>query len=116
MAVRSRAPGRAASFGTPLRTEILVLLRLLGTSYPRELARLLRRPLSVVQKALASLERDSLVAAQSLGRTRAFRLNPRYYAGRELAAYLSRIAEAEQEIFDLAASVRRRPRRTGKPL
>ena len=116
MAVTPRAPGRAASFGTPLRTEILVLLRLLGTSYPRELARLLDRPLSVVQKALVSLEQDTLVAAQSIGRTRVYRLNPSYYASRELAAYLSRIAEVEKEIFDFAAKVRRRPRRTGKRL
>jgi hypothetical protein len=107
---------RSAPFGTDLRTRLLLLLRLLGSSYPRELSRLLGKSVSVVQKALAGLERDTLVAAQTVGRTRAFRLNPRYFAMKELDAYLAKLTLADQDLFKQAASLRRRPRLSGKPL
>ncbi len=107
---------RSTPFGTDVRTRVLLLLRILGSSYPRELSRLLSRSVSVVQKALRGLERDTLVAAQAVGRTRAFRLNPRYFALKELDAYLARLADADPELFRRAASLRRRPRMTGKPL
>jgi len=107
---------RAAPFGTDLRTRTLILLRLLGSSYPRELSRLLGKSVSVVQKALAGLERDTLVAAQTMGRTRVFRLNPRYFALKELDAYLARLSTADPDLFKQAASLRRRPRLSGKPL
>ena len=107
---------RGAPFGSDTRTRVLVLLARLQSSYARELARLLDRPLSVVQKALASLERDGLVAAQTLGRIRLFRLNPAYFARPELERLLVRLADADPDVDRLAASVRRRPRRAGKPL
>lgn len=107
---------RSAPFGSETRTRALLLLWLLGSSYARELARLLNRPLSVVQKALAALERDGLVAAQTLGRTRLYRINPRYFARTELEAFLSRLTDADPDLSATAATVRRRPRMTGKPL
>ena len=106
---------RPAPFGSVTRTRTLVLLQLLGSSYARELARLLGVSVSVVQKALASLERDDLVAAQSVGRTRVYRLNPRSFARRELELYLRRLVEAFPDL-DAAAGFRRRPRKSGKPL
>ena len=108
--------GRSAPFGTDLRTRILILLRLLGSSYPRELSRLLGRSVSVIQKALIGLERDTLVAAQTVGRTRTYRLNPRYFALKELQTYLARLNSADPDLFKRAASLRRRPRAAGKPL
>ena len=107
---------RATPFGSGTRTRALVLLALLGSSYARELARLLAQPVSVVQKALVSLERDARVAAHTLGRLRLYRVNPRYFARTELEAYLDRLADADPELKQLAASIRRRPRLTGKPL
>jgi hypothetical protein len=107
---------QSAPFGGSTRTRALILLRLLGTSYARELSRLMAQPVSVVQKALVGLERDTLIAAQTVGRTRLFRLNPRYFALPELDAYLRRLAEASPDLADRSASLRRRPRRTGKPL
>jgi sugar-specific transcriptional regulator TrmB len=89
---------------------------LLGESYPRELARLLGVPLYSVQKALASLERDGIVAAQRRGRTRLFRLEPRYFAYRELQQYLDRLAGQEPELDRLIRKLRRRPHATGKRL
>jgi sugar-specific transcriptional regulator TrmB len=94
----------------------LLALQLLGESYARELARLLDLGLSSVQKALRSLERDGLVAGRAAGRTRLYRLNPRALARRELERYLERLLEPEAGLRGRAAGLRRRPRRTAKPL
>ena len=91
-------------------------LQLLEESYPRELARLLRVPVSGALSALKGLERDGLVSARALGRTRVFRFEPRYFAVREMRAYLARLAEADPSLSRRAEQLRRRPRRTGKPL
>jgi len=112
MAVKSTS----SPFGGQTRTRILLALRLLGDSYPRELSRLLEMPLSGVQKALRSLELDGLVAGRSVGRTRLYQLNPRYFAADALAAYLARLAEPEGGLRERTATLRRRPRRAGKAL
>jgi len=106
----------SSPFGSQSRTRVLLALGLLEESYARELSRLLEVPLSNVQKALRSLELDGLVAARAVGRTRAFRLNPRYFARDPLRTYLSRLAEPERGLHDRIEALRRRPRRTGKPL
>lgn len=103
-------------FGSNARTRVLLALQVVGESYARELARLLGLSLSGVQKALVSLERDGLVVARAVGRTRLFRLNPRAFARRELERYLERLLEPEDELRARVAAIRRRPRRTGKPL
>ena len=107
---------QSSPFGSRTRTRALLALSLLGESYARELARLLRSPLSGVQAALRGLERDGLVAARVVGRTRALRLEPRYAARAELAAYLARLAAMDADLSARTASLRRRPRRSGKPL
>jgi DNA-binding MarR family transcriptional regulator len=107
---------KTSPFGTNARTSVLLALRLLDESYPRELARLLDLPLSGVQRAVRSLEADGLIAARSAGRTRLFRLDPRYFARAELAALLARLSEGERELKQRVEALRRRPRRTGKPL
>jgi DNA-binding transcriptional ArsR family regulator len=108
--------GRSSPFGGKTRTRCLLALRALGESFPSELARLLTAPLNGVQQALIGLEADGLVAARSRGRTRLYVLDLRYFALKELQAYLDRLLEAEPELMDAAARIRRRPRRTGKPL
>lgn len=111
MGVASSSP-----FGSQARSRVLVALRLLGDSYPRELSRLLEMPLSGVQKALHGLEIDSLVAGRAVGRMRLYQLNPRYFAADALFAYLSRLSAPEERLRDRTAALRRRPRRSGKPL
>lgn len=107
--------GHSSPFGGQTRTRVLIALGLLGESHLRELARLLETSLSGVQQAIRSLEVDGLVAGRSLGRTRAFRIDPRYFAYRELIAYVLRIAEGERGLRGRVEALRRRPRRTGKP-
>src|SRR5258708_36572359 len=106
----------SSPFGSATRTRALLALSLLTDSYARELARVLELPLSAVQRALEGLERDGLVAARTVGRTRLFRLDPRYFAQAELQRYLRRLSEPESELRRRVADLRRRPRRTGKPL
>lgn len=106
----------SSPFGSPTRTRALLALQLLKESYARELARLLDLHLSGVQKALQSLERDGLVAARAIGRTRLYRLSPRAPARREMERYLDKLLESEGELRSRVLQLRRRPRRTGKPL
>src|SRR5512135_59394 len=106
----------SSPFGSQTRTRLLLALELLGQSYARELARLLGAPLSVVQKGLASLERDGLVAGRFFGRTRLFEINPRYFAAVQLRDLVARLTAADPELKARAAELRRRPRRTGKRL
>lgn len=103
-------------FGGRTRTRVLVALNLLDSSFPRELSRLLGTPVSAVSRALNGLERDALVAGRLTGRTRVFTLSPAYFAKRELSAYLARLADADPELVLRVESLRRRPRRSGKPL
>ena len=107
---------RSSPFGGQARTLVLLALSLLNESFPRELARLLGVPLNGVQQALRGLEIDGLVAARLAGRTRLYRLNPRYFARQELEDYLKRLAGAETELVERTAQLRKRPRRAGKPL
>jgi DNA-binding transcriptional regulator YhcF (GntR family) len=95
---------------------VLLALSLLGTSYQRELARLLDTAPSVIQKGLSGLEQDGLVAGRLMGRTRTYCLNPRYFARQELEALLARLAEADSDLQSRTAGLRRRPRRAGKRL
>lgn len=106
----------SSPFGGKTRTRVLLALRLLEESYPRELARILEAPLNGVQQALKGLERDGLVAAKTAGRTRLYRIDPRYFAYEELRRYLLRLTEPQDRLRRSVESLRRRPRRTGKPL
>ncbi len=107
---------RTSPFGGQARTLVLLALSLLEESFPRELARLLEVPLNGIQQALRGLEVDGLVAARAAGRTRLYRLNPRYFAREELGDYLKRLVSAETDLVKRTARLRRRPRRAGKPL
>ena len=107
---------RSSPFGSLTRTRILLALALLPESHPRELARILGGALSGVQLAVRSLEKDGLIAGRSVGRTRVFRLDPRYFAARDLLSYLRTLAAAEPQIRERVAALRQRPRVTGKPL
>lgn len=106
----------SSPFGGQSRTAVLLALRLLEESFPRELSRVLERPLNGVQMALRGLDRDGLVAGRLVGRTRLFRLNPRYFARDELQRYLLKLADADPALRQRVEQLRRRPRRSGKPL
>lgn len=106
---------RSSPFGGKTRTLVLVALSVLEESFPREMARVLEVPLNGIQQAIRGLEADGIVSGRTAGRTRLFRLNPRYFALKELQAYLLRLAEPETRLARSIAALRRRPGRTGKP-
>ncbi|MBC8328506.1 MAG: MarR family transcriptional regulator [Planctomycetes bacterium] len=107
---------RSKALGSRRRTQVLLLLALLGDSYVAELARLLGvRPFTITG-IVDGLEHEGLIGSRLMGRQRLFRLEPRYFAARELKALLLKLAEGEPELMDQLASLRRRPRRRGKPL
>ena len=99
---------QSSPFGGQTRTRTLMALRLLESSYPRELSRILSVPVSAVSRALAGLERDALVAGRAVGRTRIFTLSPTYFARQELSAYLSRLSDADADLRERTAQLRRR--------
>jgi DNA-binding transcriptional ArsR family regulator len=94
---------------------VLLALGLVEESLPRELVHILAVSLNGVQQALRGLEKDGLVAGRLAGRTRLYRLNPRYFARKELNDYLRRLAEPEAELMRRIEGLRKRPRRAGKP-
>jgi hypothetical protein len=103
-------------FGSPRRTELLILLALLEESYPREIARLLGAPLLSVQKIVDAFEREGLLATRLVGNQRRVTLNPRFYGVKPLKELLLALAEGSPELQTIAGSIRRRPRRRGKKL
>lgn len=111
-----RVISSSSPFGSLARTKVLLALGLITESYARELARVLKLNLSSIQKALVSLERDGIVAAREAGRTRLYRFSPRAPARAELARYIERLVESDAVLQLRVAELRKRPRRTGKPL
>jgi hypothetical protein len=103
-------------FGSRRRTEVLILVALLGESYPTELARLLEAPLYSIQTIVEALDREGILATRLSGNSRRVALDPRYYAFKDLRSLLTRLAEAEPGLRAAAARRRSRPRRAGKPL
>ena len=107
--------GETKLFGSRLRTSVLVLLALLKESYPSELAKMLGVRVFAVQKVVDALDVEGVIAGRLVGRTRLLCLNPRYIAADELQALLWKLGEHELALQELAATKRKRPRRSGKP-
>lgn len=101
-------------FGSPRRTQVLVLLALLGESFPGEICRLLDAKKAAVLYILDRLETEGVVASRPLGRTRRMELDPRFFAAKELRALLLKLAQADDRLQAAAARRRSRPRRKGK--
>lgn len=102
-------------FGSRTRTRVLLALEARGQSYPRELARLLASPVSVVQKAVRSLERDGLVTGRMFGRTRLLELDPAYLALRPLRALLASLLQTDRHLKARAVGGRRASLRVTSP-
>ena len=68
------------------------------------------------RKRCAAWKTTGSSPAERRGRTRLFRLAPRYFAYDELKSYLERLTDAEDDLRRRVGELRRRPRRTGKRL
>lgn len=105
----------SALLGNRNRTAVLVAIRLLGETWPSELAALLQLRLFSVQKILEAYEREGVLVSRTMGRTRQVSLNPRYVAQAELDALLWKLGQHDVGLQAMLAARRRRPRRAGKP-
>jgi len=103
-------------FGSPARTRVLALIALLEQTYPREIARVGDIPLVSVQRIVANLERDGVVATRVIGANRMVSLNPRFYGAADLRSLLLKYAKRDPELESRVARLRRRPRQAGNDL
>lgn len=103
--------------GSTNAERVLLFLVARDEGYATGVAKYFGTDLYGIQKQLEKLEAGGVLASHTVGRTRLYRLNPRYPFLNELRALmekaLSFYPEAEQERLRV---VRRRPRRKGKPL
>ena len=102
--------------GNRTAERVLLYLANYGEGYAREIAATHGSSVSVVLKQLARLENGGILASRTLGRTRLYGLNPRWYFYRELKALLEKaLAALPAEEVRRHYRARRRPRRGGKP-
>jgi DNA-binding transcriptional ArsR family regulator len=103
-------------FGSNTRSRVLMYLALAEESYPTEVATALGAAKLTIQRILRDLEELGVIASRLRGRVRLVSLDRSWFAAAELQALLKRTASADEGIVAAAASVRRRPRRSGKSL
>ena len=106
-----------AIVGSEGAERVLLFLAARGEGYASEIASFYDMDVSTVQNQLKRMEREGLLVNNLAGRTRVYRFNPRYAFLTEVEALLSRALEmAPANLREALTVVRRRPRRTGKPI
>lgn len=108
-----------ALFGNESIERVLFYLLRNETCYALQLKKQFQCTLSAMQQALLRLEKGGILVSTLVGKTRVFQFNPRYPFLSELRFFLQRAYETLPEEIKkkyYETSVRRRPRRTGKPL
>ena len=106
-------------FGTPIIEKVLFFLMVNEKCYPSQLKSSFQLPLYSFQRALARLEKGNVIVSYREGKTLLYEFNPRYPFLAELKVFLQKAYEAlPQEMRDkyYEPSLRKRPRRQGKPL
>lgn len=85
--------------------------------YAKEIADFYKSSLDPIQKQLDRLELAGVFVSRKIGRTRVFSFNPRYAFLEELEALLTKAKTFyPPEELERLIMVRKRPRRSGKPL
>ena len=104
-------------FNSKNAERVLIFICAREQGYAREIARFYEVDPDSIQKQLMKFENGGVLASKLEGRTKIYRFNPRYLFLEELKAMLSKaISFYPQEEKNRIGYVRRRPRRTGKPL
>jgi predicted transcriptional regulator len=104
-------------FNSRIKEQVLIYLRIRKEGYARQIAKYYTVSLSSVQKQLDKLEFGNILVSKSFGRTRVYYYNPRYPFLKELFALIDKAFQflplkQQQEL----KSIRKRPRRKGKPI
>jgi hypothetical protein len=106
-------------FGNESIERVLFYLLKNKTCYALQLKKQFQSTLSPMQQALLRLERGGVLVSTLVGKTRVFQFNPRYLFLEDLLSFLQSAYETlpdeiKKKYYE--TSVRKRPRRTGKPL
>lgn len=106
-------------FGNPVIEKILFYLCQNQKCYPSQLKKIFETPLYSFQRALSRLEKGGIIVCHKEGNTSVYQFNPRYPFLNELKNFLKKAYEflpedVQQGYYE--PSVRKRPRRQGKPL
>ena len=106
-----------AIVGSEGAERVLLFLAARGEGYASEIASFYDMDVSTVQNQLKRMEREGLLVNKLSGRTRVYKFNPRYAFLVEVEALLAKALDmAPASLRESLTVVRRRPRRTGKPL
>lgn len=106
-------------FGNPVIEKILFYILINEKGYASQMKKIFNIPLYSIQIALARLETGGIIVAQQEGKTRIYQFNPRYPLLKELKIFLTKAYSFLPEDYKskyYEVPVRKRPRRTGKPL
>lgn len=104
-------------FGSDSAVKTLLFVENYEEGYCSEISKTYKMPASMIQKQLDKFEAGGILVARTVGRTRVYQFNPRFYFLKELKALLRKAIESlpkeqQKEFF----RNRKRPRRKGKPL
>ena len=106
-----------ALLGSINRERVLIFLHSRSQGYAREIARFFTTNLNQIQKQLERLEQGGIVYNKLVGKTRLYSINPRYPFLKELEALLDKaLTFYPNEEVERLITIRKRPRRKGKPL
>ncbi len=107
-----------AIFGNKSAESVLLFIVAREGGYGREIASFFdESSLTSIQKQLDKLENANVLYSETQGRTRVYKLNPRYALYKQLKSLIEQALEFyPPEIRDELIMNRRRPRRKGKPL
>lgn len=106
-----------AVLGSTSAERVLLFIVARGDGYATEIARTFETDLSPIQKQLERMERDGLLINTKVGRTRVYKLNPRYAFIPEVTQLIERaLAMCPESLREELLMQRTRPRKRGKPL
>ena len=106
-------------FGNPVIEKVLFFLITNEKCYPSQLKEVFQGHLYGFQRALARLEKGGVIVSHREGKTLIYEFNPRYPFLKELKVFLQKAYEFfPEEIREkyYEPTIRKRPRRQGKPL
>ena len=106
-----------ALVGSPNAERVLLFISERERGYPAEIARTFDVAASQIQRVMERMERDGLLVAQDVGRTRVYEMNPRFaFRAKVVELFKDALSRYPEELQAKVKTIRRRPRRKGKPL
>ncbi len=103
--------------GSPTAERVLLFLAERERGYPTEIAKTFDVAPSQVQRVMERMERDGLLVAENVGKTRVYEFNPRFaFKPAVVDLFKDALSRYPKDMQDRIKLTRRRPRRKDKPL